>query len=118
MQKRILILAMVLFLITGIMSATVCEMTCIPANHSAACCPDALTHRANSASITSAHQCGHPQEESAVAITVAQSLQTYAIADLVPIISPLPGTNLTAGVHQASVQGGLKRSLLIPPLRI
>jgi Flp pilus assembly protein TadD len=117
MHKRLMIVAMIAFLIAGITSATLCEMVCIPVSNTAACCAHKMQHKSDTSSITNAHQCGYPQKETALAITVVQSLQTHAAA-IISVFASSPELNSISAIHDASMSFGLKRSSFIPPLRI
>jgi hypothetical protein len=118
MHKHLVIVAMIVFLIAGITSATLCEMTCIPTSHTAACCAHKMQHKSDIFSITNAHQCGHPQEETALAVTAVQQLQTHASAVTVSEPAPAPVLDSIACVYDTSVPIGLKRFSFLPPLRI
>jgi hypothetical protein len=117
MYKRLAVVAMIVFLLAGVVSAIACEMTCIPANRQTACCAHSMARHAGT-SITNMHQCSHPQEETSLAVTAVPSLQTYATASIVSALTLLPHIAPIAGVHDASIPSSLKRSSFTPPLRI
>jgi hypothetical protein len=118
MHKHLVIVAMIVFLIAGITSATLCEMTCIPTSHTAACCGHKMQHRSDTSSITNAHQCGHPQEETTLAVTAVQQLQTHASAVTISEPAPSPVLAAISGLSDASIPIGLRRFSFLPPLRI
>src|SRR5277367_295787 len=104
MPRRAVVVAItVLFLFTGIVSSTACEMMCIPANQAAACCAHQMKHCTDAASVTSLRECSHPQEETTQAATAAQLLQTHA-ATSVDAVLMAPHTTNIAATHDASLR--------------
>lgn len=117
MHSRIVVVAVtVLFLFTGIVSSTTCEMMCIPANQAVVCCAHQMKHCTDAASVTSARECSHPQEETTPAAAVAQLLQPHSATIINRVLTAPPVTIIAA--HDESLQGSSIRPSFIPPLRI
>jgi hypothetical protein len=107
---------MVLFLVTGIMSPTACELLCPPSNQAAICCARQMPQCTNAASIISAKQCTHSQEETAWAATDTQSPQLQATPGIIPLT--VPSSAVAATAQDGSLLVSVKRSSFVPPLRI
>ncbi|HMD18982.1 MAG TPA: hypothetical protein VKH40_01600 [Alloacidobacterium sp.] len=117
MHKRAVVVAiMVLFLVTGIISSTACEMMCPPSNQAAVCCAHPMPQCTNGASVISAKQCTHSQEETAWAATVTQSSQLQVTPGTIPLTLPSPVVTATA--QDGSLRVSVNRSSFVPPLRI
>jgi len=69
------------------------------------------------ASIKSADECTHPQEETALASTAAQALQLSAITSIDAFLLA-PEARVIGTLQDVSPLDSLKRSSFSPPLRI
>lgn len=117
MRARLVIVAvMALFLLTGTVSSTACEMMCLPAMQTAACCAHTTTHCARVTCIAGMRRCGHPQQEAAPSNVVAGNLQLHLTAGGAAL--KVPDAPVTANVRDISPPGSLSRPSFIPPLRI
>jgi hypothetical protein len=135
MHKRYFVAIMAVLLIAGMVSSSACEMTCMPTGQTAICCGQqmrqsqpftthAAVHSTNHckneqlASLTGAHQCGHPQENAAVLTITTQAIQPHATENISTPLAALPDYNSIARGPDTLSVTGLNRSSFLAPLRI
>jgi hypothetical protein len=127
MHKRsFIVVIMAVLLIAGMVSSAACEMTCTPTGKMTVCCAQqmqqspSINHCENAAvaSLMSAHQCGHPQENTAVPAAAKQTIQQHATEDIGTPLTALPDASLIAGSPDTSSFASLHRSSFLAPLRI
>jgi hypothetical protein len=130
MHKRFFVAIMAVLLIAGMVSSTACEMTCTPTGQMAACCAQQIRQsqitihstghceHANTTSLTSARQCGHPQQSPAIVTAAVQAIQPHAAENISTSLTALASTNSIAASSDISSVSILNRSSFIAPLRI
>jgi hypothetical protein len=135
MHRHYFVAIMAVLLVAGMVSSSACEMTCIPTVQTAVCCGQQMrqsqpfmTHAAvhsinhcrneQLASLTGAHQCGHPQENAAVLTIATQAIQPHATENISTALTALPDHNSIALGPDTFSLTGLNRSSFLAPLRI
>lgn len=118
MRVRAVIVVIVgLFLLAGTVSSPACEMMCMSAMQTAACCAHVASYCADRTSIRDTRQCSHPQQETAFENAPAFAVQLHAVGGVTVIITT-PKEDLEAKVSHISPPGGMDQSSFVPPLRI
>jgi hypothetical protein len=129
MHKRSFVAIMVVLLIAGMVSSAACEMTCNPTGLMTACCAQqshklpvhAMSHsmdsctNARTVSMTSAQQCGHPQESAAVPTISTQVVQPHATETVTTLLTV---ASFIAGNSDTLSSIPLNQSSFLAPLRI
>jgi hypothetical protein len=116
-SRAVVVAILALLLFTGIASSTACEMMCLSAYEVTACCAHTTAHCTSTDAVMHVHQCSHPQEGTALAATVPQTLQLHA-THIGSAVTPSPYLVLAVNFGDAPLRDSLKRSSFTPPLRI